>query len=207
METVLAMLLSVFIFVAIIAFEKWYKYTQEQKLRDLVAWSVTGGNGIPLWAEVSNAQNKLNLPKEYCITGDLDWDYAKEIIDEYKKGLMLSYFKGHSYVIKSKYVISGENYFMFALYAFLSDHQCDYKFLEHDLHKETLDYKRHGDWGGPLFNATYALTDFAIVFHKMHYITYMYCRGNDILKDFVPAWNENNLREILDTKQIQISRY
>ena len=199
------------IFVLIIAFyflfSKLIELRRVKSLRDLVALSVTGGDGLPLWCEISNAQNKYELSKKYCIAGDEEWAYVKEIIDEYRKDLMHSYLKGNLYVIKSKYAIRGADYFMFALYAFLSDHQCDYKFIEKDMHKEMLEYKRYGDWGGPLYDATYELTGFAIVFHKMHYITYMYCRRNDILKSFVPAWNEENLKEILDTKQIQLSRY
>lgn len=206
MEVLLVPIIFILVFVFIFLFLKLKEFYRDRSLRDLVAWSVTGGDGIPLWREISNAQIKLKLSKEYCIAGDNEWAIAKEIIDEYKKDLMQSYFKGNAYVIKSKYAIRGETYFMFALYAFLSDHQCDYKFLEQDMHKERLEYKRYGDWGGPLYDATYALTDFAVVFHKMHYITYMYCRGNDILKGFVPEWSEKNLKGILDTKQIQISR-
>lgn len=207
---ILSMLFSVFVFVAIIAFEKWHKYSQEQQLRDLIAWSVSADNhsrcNLSLSEYIGNAQIKLSLPQECRISGSVEMDYMKEILTEYQKDLSQSYFKGRLRLIKSKYVVRGETYFMFALYAFLSDHQCDYQFLGHDMHQETVSYKRYGDWGGPLFDATYSLTDFAVVYHKMHYITYMYCRGNDILRDFVPEWNEKNLKEILDTKQIQISR-
>lgn len=188
-------------------FSKLIELHRVKSLRDLVAWTVTGGAGIPLWAEISNAQNKIKLPKEHRIAGDDDWSYVREIIDEYKKDLMLSYFRGHLIVIKGKYAISGENYFMASLYAFLSDHQCDYEFLGHDMHKERISYKSYGESFSAGFDATYALTEFAVVFHKMHYITYMYCKGNEILKAFVPEWNEKNLKEILDTKQIQLSRF
>lgn len=37
-----------------------------------------------------------------------------------------------------------------------------------------------------------------IVFHKMHYITYMYCKDNLALQKNIPAWNESVLKEILD---------
>lgn len=206
MEELLAPIIFILVFVFIFLFSKLREFYRDKSLRELVAWSVTGGGGIPLWSKVSNAQIKHKLSKEYCIAGDEEWDYAKEIIDEYRKDLTQSYFKGHLKVIKSKYVVQGEEYFMFARYAFLSDHQCDYKFLGHDMHIDTVSFNRYGNWGGPLYDATYSLTDFAVVFHKMHYITYMYCRGSEILKPFVPAWNEENLKEILDTKQIQISR-
>ena len=207
MEKLLAPIVTILVFVFVFLFSKLRELYRDRTLRDLVAWSVNGGDGLPLWAEISNAQIKQNLSMEYCISGDEEWAYVKEVIDEYRQDLMRAYFKGRLYVIKSKYRIRGVDYFMFALYAFLSDHQCDYEFLCHDLHKERISYKSYGSAFSAGSDATYTLTDFAMVFHKMHYITYMYCRGNDILKDFVPGWNEKNLREILDTKQIQISRY
>ena len=37
-----------------------------------------------------------------------------------------------------------------------------------------------------------------IVFHKMYYITYMYCKESLALQKNVPSWNENRLKEILD---------
>lgn len=206
--------LCIFIFVAIVAFGKWRELSQERKLRNLVSWCVVKENygellihahDLPLWAYLKNAQIK-HLSQEYHISGDDEWKSAKVILDEYQKDLTQSYFKGKLIVIKSKYVISGECYFMASLYAFLSEHQCDYEFLSHDMHKERLEYNRYGDWGGPLYDAKYEQTDFAIVLHKMHYITYMYCKEDERLKGFVPAWNEENLKEILDTKQIQISR-
>lgn len=196
--TSLTFLLVVIFYFLISKLREFYKV---KSLRDLVAWSVNGGNGIPLWAEISNAQNRLKIQKEYCIYSDDEWDYVREIVDEYRKDLMFSYFKGDFIVIKSKYVISGECYFMASLYAFLSEHQCDYKFLGHDMHEKIVE--QNGNWG-EIHNVTYSLTEFAIVLHKMHYITYMYCKEDKRLSGFVPVWNEENLKEILDTKQIQI---
>ena len=202
MEYPLAYILAIFILAAIVAFSKWRELSKEIKLRDLVSWSVVRtkpyellvhAHDLPLWSYISNAQIKFKLPQEYRISGDDEWDYAKEILEEYQKDLIQSYFKGHLKLIKSKYEVRGEDYFMCSLYAFLSEHQCDYEFLGHDMHSDRL------NTGSP---TTYAQTDFAIVLHKMHYITYMYCRGNEILRSLVPEWNEKNLKEILDTKQI-----
>lgn len=38
-----------------------------------------------------------------------------------------------------------------------------------------------------------------VVLHKMHYITYMYCKESLILQKNVPAWNESRLKEIVDS--------
>lgn len=215
MELILTVLLGIFVLAAIIAFEKWHEYTQERELRDLVSWSAIGDYCPALGRHsyvrdlliaVLNAQFDDAIEKKHRITDEADKPYVIEIIEDYQRDIMRSYFKGQLKIIKSKYSIRGEHYFMLTLYCFLSEHQCDYEFLGHAMHKERIAYKSYGESLSAGFDATYSLTDFAVVFHKMHYITYMYCRGNKILKDFVPDWKEKNLKEILDTKQIQISR-
>ena len=189
MKTVLAMLFSVFVFVAIVAFEKWYKYTQEQKLRGLVSWSAIGDYSPAfgrysyvreLLIAVLNAQYNDAIDKKYRIAEEIEKQYVNEILKEYQKDIMRSYFKGHLALIKSKYAIRGEDYFMFSLHDFLSEHQCDYKFLGYDMHKERLEYTRYGETISAGFDATYALTDFAIVYHKLYFIAYMYCKNSKI---------------------------
>jgi hypothetical protein len=196
---------------AVYAFFKLREYAAERTVRELVAWSASADNHIrgnlSLCDYLHNAQRKLKLSREYCIYDDDERSYAKSIIEEYRQDLMQSYFKRNTYTIKSKYTVKGLDYFMFSLYAFLSDHQCDHEMCNQNMHTEQTEYKSYGYWGGPLYDATYALSDFAVVFHKMHYISYMYCRESVVLKALVPAWNEQNLKEILDAKQIEVSRY
>lgn len=210
MESVLAMLLSVFVFITIIALGKWNEFAKAKKLLNLVSWSVVkakpyellaNSHDLPLWAYLNNAQIK-HIAQEYHISGDNEWQFVNEILEEYQKDLTQSYFKGQLKILKSKYEVRGVDYFMLMLYTFLSDHQCDYDFLGHDMRKERVSYKSYGSG----YDATYALTDFAVVLHKMHYISYMYCRRNETLRKFAPEWEEKNLREILDTHQIQLSQ-
>jgi hypothetical protein len=179
-----SILFAVWVVGSIIAFIKWYEYAKEKQLRDLVKWSAIGdyspalgryGYVRELLIVVLNAQFDDAIDKKYRITEESEKQYVIKIIEDYQKDIMHAYFKGQLTMIKSKYVIDRKDYFMFMLYAFLSDHQCDYD-----------------------------LTDFTVVFHKMHYITYMYCRRNEILRSLVPEWKEKNLKEILDTMQIEI---
>ena len=208
--------LCTFVTVAIVAFGKWHELSQERKLRELVSWSAIGDYSPALGRysydreliiTVLNAQYRDSIDPKCRITEEADKQYLCEIIEEYQKYITRSYFKGHLKLLNSKYVMRGEDYFMFKLYVFLSDHQCDYEFLGHNMHKERVAYKSYGSTFSAGYDATYSLTEFSTVFHKMHYITYMYCKGDERLKSFVPGWNEENLKEILDTKQIQISRF
>lgn len=197
MEDPIAYILAIFIPAAIVAFSKWRELSKERKLRELVSWSAIG-DYCPtvgrysyvheLLIAVLNAQHTASIDKKYRIT-EAEKQYVIEVIEAYQKDIMQSYFKGNIIKIKSKYAVDGEDYFMFALYVFLSDHQNDDKFLGHEMYSIS----------------TYVLTDFAVVVHKMHYITYVYCRRSEILRRLVPEWNEKNLKEILDANQIQVS--
>ena len=133
---------------------------------------------------------------------------VKDILSEFQKELIQDYFSNKLKIVKSKYDIPGEHYFMFALTSFLEDHQCDYDFQGNPMHKDTLSYKRYGDWGGPCYDATYSLTDFALVYHKLYYVAYLFCKSSEIFNPKGVAFrNSESIRSILDAKQIQMSRY
>lgn len=212
MEVLIAIIIALVFTVAYMA-KRINDYSKASTLHSLVTWCVINSmdqysHSLPLWAYINNAQIKFQIPQKYCISGDEEWSAAQEIIEEFRKDLIQSYFQDSLRPIKSKYAIPGEHYFMFALTTFLEEHQCDYEFIKHDMHKEQLEYKRYGNWGGPLYDATYSLTDFAVVYHKLYYIAYLCCKDSKIMNPNRDSYqNEEFLQEILDTKQIQISRY
>lgn len=217
MNHILAYILAIFILSAFVAFGKWHEYSREKKLRDLVSWSVLGDYSPTLGrysyvrellVTVLNAQYNDEIDKKYRIIEETEKQYVIQIIEEYQKDIMRSYFQGHMTLIKSKYEVRGKDYFMIALRDFLESHQCDEKFLGHDMRKERLEYKRYGDWGGPCYDATYSVSDFATVYHKLYYITYLYCKNSKIANPNGNRFNNDSfIKEILDTKQIQISRF
>ena len=123
METVLAMLFSIFVFVAIVAFGKWHKYEQEKQLRELISWSAIGDYcpviGMysyvrELLITVLDAQYNDAIDQKYRITEE-ERKYVIEIIEEFQQDIMRSYFKGQRIVIKSKYAVRNKEYFLFAL--------------------------------------------------------------------------------------------
>ena len=201
---VLLILIAAFV----ITLTKLYGYSAEKKLRNLVAWSVSGASrDLPLWQYISNAQIDLGIKGEYRITGDTEWEFARKILEEYQKYLSKSYFDDRLELIKSKYVIPEDHYFMFTLQHFLEDHQCDYTFIGYEMHEDTISYKQYGSWGGPRFNAKYALSEFSVVYHKLYLISYLsYMKSNVLNPEKKPPKKEKHIREILDTKQIEISR-
>lgn len=211
MEELLAPIIIILVFVFIFLFSKLREFYRDRSLRELVAWSVSTDDHIRCNLSLSNyivnAQIKLSLPQEHRVLGSVETDYMKEILAEYQRDLSQSYFEGYLKLIKSKYAIPGEHYFMYTLQSYLDDHQCDYEFIGHDMHKKRISYKEYGSCGVTHFDATYSLTDFAIVYHKIYYIAYLFCKNSKVINPNGDTYqNDEFLKEILDTKQIQISR-
>lgn len=181
-------------------------------LHELVAWCVTDSSSeyrcnIHLHEYISNAQIDEKISKDYSISNEAEWNIAKEIITYYQKYLTQLYFTNRLTLPKSKYVIPGVHYFMYTLQAYLELHQCDYTFYGHEMHKETISQKNYGSWGGQLFDAIYALSDYSLVFHKLYYISYVFCKHSKIFNPKGEMFNNEKVIEmIIDSKQISLSR-
>ena len=211
MVTVLTDIILVLVAFSIYALYKLRQYRQTEELRQLVAWCVSEDRDIranlELFQYVSNAQLDY-VPGEYRISGETEWLYTRKILQAYTKNLSESYFHDRLCVPKSRYAVSGNDFFMLKLYRYLMDHQCDYKLCGHDMHKETLSFENHGMWGGMLFDATYALSDFGMVYHKLYYISCLYCKASPVLNPKGdPYRTADQIKAILDAKQIELSRY
>ena len=198
----------------IFTISKLRELLSERKLRKLISWIMVSNtqssdsHEFPLWAYLSNAQLKFKIKSEYCITGERDWEIVRKILKKFQEDTSQSYFQDRLKPIKGKYEIYGEHYFMRLLCSFLLEHQCDSSFFGDNMHQETISYKSYGSWGGQLYDAAYSLTDFAIVYHKMYYITCVFCKNcTPIIESNMKLWlDEKSIEEILDTKQIKISR-
>lgn len=209
-------LLTVLTITLIFVISELRKYYQEKKLRELVSWSVIGdycptlgrySYNSELLFVIVNAQYEYGIKKKYCIAEKTEEEYMREIIEEFQREMARSYFKGEHKTVKSKYVIWGKHYFMYSLQSFLSKHQCDDKFLGYDMREERISCEEYSCDG---YKSTYTLTDFAVVYHKMYYISHVFCKNCKPLIESnlaLPFDNEKNIAKILNTKQIELSTY
>ena len=126
MEGLISAFIFLFICVLAWAFTTWRKLKNMENLKEWAAWSICSSDGIrwniPLWVHLKNAQIH-NVSDQYRITGDQEWEYAKEIIERYQENLTKSYFNGQLWALNSIYGISGKDYFIFMLYAYLCEHE------------------------------------------------------------------------------------
>lgn len=169
----LSSVLTAFIFIflgSVITLAVTYKKHKEtKKLKELIAWSVSEYDDI-----------RGNLPL---------WAYFKNaqnhisIHDKYRisenewadaKGIITQYQKE----LTQLYFMDRSWLPVKSKYAVQSK---DYFIFT--LYTFLCDYKTYSN---------------SLVHHKMHYITYMYCKSNLALQKCVPTWNESVLQEILD---------
>lgn len=117
----------------------WKKYSALNNMKEWVTWSASKNNDVrcnlSLWSYIGNAQIKLNIPEQYRITSD-ELQHVKEILAEYQMLLTQAYYDNQLWGLKSKYVVTGEDYFMFCLYVFL----CEDKFSESGLICKKIKY-------------------------------------------------------------------
>ena len=186
MEGLISAFILLFVCVSVWAFTTWRKLKKMENLKECVGWSVHEDNSlrynIPLWVHFRDAQLKDYIQDKYRITCEEEWDEAKEIIKRYQKELANSYFEERLWAMESIYGIGGKDYFIYMLYVYLCENN-NYGYGQHSVFRL---------WNNELDTRN------KIVFHKMQYITYMYCKENLALQKNVPSWNEDVLQKTLD---------
>lgn len=200
------------VLVAIIfTIDRTVKYYKQKKLFDLVAWSVIGDYNPMLGRysyindlvfSITRAQSGDSISAQYKIVEEKDFKLVSEIVEEYQDYITKLYFRKELNLFKSKYTVSKTDYFMAMFHDFLSENSDKSEFLGHDMYSERIYYKRN-EGGG--YRAKYAMSDFGILFYKLYYTTYMYCKESPVFQNRVKGWEEKNIKDVLDTKQIDIS--
>ena len=153
--------------------------------------------------------DKLFLIEEKYWLRETEFDCAKQILKAYQKDLIQKYFTNHLIEYSFTRKLTEAEYFLCTLNEFLEDHECEKTFDGNQMYN-TKKYKDLGCWGTPLFEATYELTDFAVVYHKMYFIAQTYCltlRKNPLDTDTTSYQNAEATRKVLDTREIEVSRF
>ena len=75
------------------------------------------------------------------------------------------------------------------------------------MYMKRLSYKEYGTWGQTNYDETYLLSNFALAYQKLYYVTYLFCMNDPILSATGSFNNPDHIKETIDTKRIKISRY
>lgn len=208
----------------------YYKFYMEKVLLKHVSWCVTDNSNIyrcntsllawlckvPYYSKkrhpdcfFPNADKLFLIEEKYWLKGDEEQDIAKEILQAYQKELSQKYFSEQLIANRLIFKLSDEEYFLLTLKNFLEKYECETTFLGNKMYN-TKEYKSYGSWGAPLFDATYELTDYAVVYHKMYLIAQMYCltlQKNPLDTSTLSFQSSEYTKKVLDTREIKVSRY
>lgn len=204
---VISALILIVFWVGYFLVTKYRKLSWKNELSERVSWIVSDKKrDMSLWKYVWNAQNHCKIAEQYRIATDEEWQLVREILEEFKKDLSRNYFDGVLKApIKSKYVINEEQYLMLYLCSFLKERQCNGEFLGYEMHDEIIE---HNYYGYSNFSATYRISDFAVVYHKLLYIAYVVCKtSNGINIDGQFYYNESSIEEVITKKILKVSRF
>lgn len=204
-------IIGVLVVAMIFTIDRTVKYYKQKKLFKLVAWSVIGDYDPVLGRysyindlifSIRRVQSGDSISAQYKIVEDEDFKLVREIVEEYQDYITKLYFRDKLNLFKSKYAVSETDYFMAMFHDFLSENSAKSEFLGHDMYSERIDFK---SYEGDGYRAKYAMSDFGILFYKLYYITHMYCKESPVFQNIVAGWAEKNIKDVLDTKQIDIS--
>lgn len=151
-------------------------------------------------------QKKLNLSDVYSLNNG-DKEQVIKIIEAFKKNLSEKYFSDRLVLPKPKYRISDNEFLMLSLYLFLDENTSSTYFCKEPMHKNTVAYK---SYGFNEYDATYSVTEFAIIVYKLLYIAYVYCQNSEALNPKGNIFNNANkeyIEKLINTETICISCY
>lgn len=202
-------LTNVLLFVLIICIYNIYQYSLKKKLYELVAWCCATKHKqynfhelFDLLNVIYNAQTKLEVDSKYRIDSEEERSVMCDIIESYQNELSLKYFEGRLRVDRQITNMSDSEYFMFSLCSFLQDNACEYDFNNNKMYN-FISAKRYegGDY------EKYSLTDYAVIYHKLYYITYLFCQKNKQINKNNQYYNSLDwLKKIIDTREKEMSR-
>lgn len=211
----MGLILFLLILSIIYCIHRLYQYKKQSELRYLVAWSVTANYqcapslrpGLDLIDYIYRAQRNLEIQTEYCFTRQGELDDVDLILKEYQRSLAQRFFNYTLLPPNNKMKISGEQYFMYMLCKMLNEHQCESFYLGHNMHEKRISYTEYGSFGWLSYDAIYSLSDFALTYHKLYYVTYLFCKNDPILSKAGDFVDSDFIKKNIDTKQISISCY
>lgn len=225
MEGFIFTLIVVLIFTVGYLISQVKKYSQWKSLQQKISWCATKDSHLYrdfslltyLECLSKNADCNYQFPfvkkmrpinNRYILDSDEEREIAKQILDIYREDLC-ERFLANRLSINIAPNLKDAEYFVLSLKCFLEEHQCDFDIRGIEMHTQTIHHQDYGCWGGPLYDATYEISEFAIVYHKLLYITQEYhlAMQKDLTNEESIYHNAiQNTQNIINTKQIKITR-
>lgn len=171
-----------------------YSFFKNKDLFEKVKWCVSSDSLLRMRDQILYVQDGLCLDEKYRVSSD-EWDAINDILQSYQKDLIQKYFNG--FLLNGKFVV--DVWFVTTLRDFLGKHQLETTFSGNEMHT-TKNYESHGTLGV----AIYVLTDYAVAYNKLYYISCLYyLKLNKVVGEDAIA---KEIREAIDNREIKVSR-
>lgn len=190
--------------------QKTYEFYKSNNLFEKAKWFVSYNQPYEPKPEIKmrdiilHLQRKLSLSEKYLIT-ETELEIVSEILQSFQLDLIKKYFNGSL----SNCKFTNAEFFIIKLNEFLERNQCKDSFNGNEMHAEVKNYKSYGTWGMTSFSATYVLTDYAITYYKVLYITQL--QHNELLAITNPntfAFQTAAVtKRAIDTREIEVNNF
>lgn len=203
MPAVIAIIVLILVFVV----PKLIQNGRDQSLKEQVAWTTTTSNSwdspraLELWQYIHNIQNRYRVEDKYKISTKEEWDIAKSLIEKCRSELASDFLQNRVQSTKYTSALTPEEYFIFSLSYFLSENQTKKELLGHKMYIE-IDRVSYSAWS---YDATYSITEFGMVFHKLRYITSLYCLDHPRIKAMIGFMDPADQKKTLDSGVYKMS--
>ena len=205
-------IIFIMLLIALIATLK--KKSELNEYKENAAWLIckqrdftVGEREYDYLSYVLSAQKQTKLNEKYHIKTEEEKEMAREILDEFRDEIIFQYFYGklsfpkNEKLSKLKYrPFSNEDLLIINLEDFLSENSGKSYIGNNKMHEKSLYKYENGSHFG---DYQYQLSDFGIVFFKLHYITNLYCQQS---KTIFRLNYIDSIKKNLDTQEIWLHR-
>ncbi len=174
---------------------KYYMNLIDKKVRERASWWLAE-DASKILAYIQ--KECVGIESEYLITNEFERKTALEIISAFQEESKTKFIKGY-YTVNREYAkMKFSEYFMLYFERFLAEHK-SYCFNDNRMYIEkSRERYENGD-----YVAKCAITDYGIVYRKLHYMSVWFCEGSTCLNRNNDYYS-NGLKKELDSKEITL---
>lgn len=175
--------------------EKLIDYNRQSKVRTLVHDCLRSRRDLVYF--IYQAQSAI--PPQYHIDNSENC-CVNALLSEFEDSLTHKHSAGEITLPKTRYSIPTIDFFMYQLYLFCKEYQCDEEVAGEAMRDFVL--SRQG------YNTIYSLTDFGVTFHKIYYISVNYTANSRIYNPNGDGLHSpDRYTDPIDTRSLELESY
>lgn len=194
-----SILVAIPILLLIIHVYGWYEDYLKTSVESRIGWWLLSNSNEVLQTMQSICRyGRIDIDPKYLLSSSSEMEIARSIIEKFQEQSKYLYFNIDA--TKKNATTPYYYFFMHYLNSFL-DNKNDVSFDGNKMYVEKLRERR--DDAGSYFSIKYSLTEYGIVYNKLHYMARFYCEGikNKNNKTNIRHYSSDLIKKILDTHE------